>query len=225
MAVRQARRAGAVARRWTGPGRRAAWRRRVLRRSAAALLAGLAGFLLLAEFLPRPRVAAVVAARTLTGGAVVTRADVTTRLVPSDLGAVAARSLGEVLGRRLAVGAAPGEPLTESRLVPRSGDPSLPAGTVPVHVRAGDPAGLDLVTPGDRVSVHALTAPGSTVADAAPVLAVDPAPPDSPLGGMGAAGQRGVVLALTPAQATQLLRSAPDPLAPVSAHLILAPSG
>lgn len=213
-----------VAQRWLGPGRRAAWRRRVVRRGLAALLAALAAFVVVQRLVPDGRVAVVAAARDLPGGVVLTAADVTTRSVPPDLIDAGARSTSDVVGRRLGLGVRAGELVTLSRLVPSAGDDSLPAGTVPVHVRAGDPAALDLIGPGDRVAVHPLVAQPQErpVAEAALVLSVDP-PVAAAVLATGSPQTRGAVLALSPAQASELLHAAPDPLAPLGAHLFLVP--
>lgn len=213
-----------VAQRWFGPGRRAAWRRRVVRRGLAAVLAALAVFIVVERLVPDDRVPVVTAARDMPGGALLAAADVTTRLVPSDLLDASIRSPADVVGRRLGAGVRAGELLTHSRLVPSAGDDSLPPGTVPVHVRAGDPASLDLIGPGDRVAVHPLVAQprARPVAEAALVLAVDP-PVAAAVLATGSPQTRGAVLALTPAQASALLQSAPDPLAALGAHLFLVP--
>lgn len=189
----------------------------------AALLAAFAAFIVVGRLVPSERAPVAVAARDLAGGVVLTAEDVTTRLVPVDLVDAAARSPTELVGRRLATGMSSGELLTVSRLVPRIGDGRLPVGTVPVHVRSSDPASLDLVSAGDRVAVHPLVAAKEAVAGAALVLSVDPTASASVLGS-GSPSVRGAVLALTPAQVTRLLQSAPDPLAPIGAHLVLVPA-
>ncbi len=186
-----------------GRGRLARWRRLVLRRALAVLLA--TGAVLTTVSLTRPPPAApevpvVVAARAVAAGATLTAADVGSGGLaeaarpPGALGSVDAAVGRQVVGALL-----PGEVVTTTRLVPRDpGDP-LPAGLVSAHLLVDDPAALDLVTPGARVTIYpgdggpALTREGL-------VLAVD-ARTTAPTYAVGLAEVtpgRGLVVAIPP---------------------------
>lgn len=206
---------------WFGPGRRAAWRRRILRRLLAALLAATVVSVVVNRLVPRTGVPVAVAAGALADGSVLTVADVATRLVPPDLVGEAARSPTQVVGQRLAGRIDAGEPFTPTRFVPRATDGNLPPGTVPVHVRVADAASLDVLQIGDRVVVHAAVAEHPAVAERALVLSIDPPQAGPALGAAVTLATRGAVLALAPAQAAALLTGSPDPMAPMTAHLVL----
>ncbi|PKW27504.1 SAF domain-containing protein [Phycicoccus duodecadis] len=192
----------------TGRGRRARWRRGVLRRVLAALCAAGAVALGVRELRPPPppSVGVVVAARSVPAGAVLSPADLA--LVPV---ALDARQPGAVLdpasavGRRLAAPLAAGEAVTLTRLVPRRAGEGLPPGAVALHVLLADPAAADLLSAGRRVAVYN-TAGGVALAHDATVLSVDPAAASrgSVLSDTSA-GPRGVVLALESAGADRVL--------------------
>lgn len=181
----------------TGPGRRARWRRSVLRRSVAAVCAAAAAVVAvgLLRPAPPPTTDVLVTARAVPAGAVLTAADVVLRPVPR-----AARQPGaltrrwEAVGRRSGSPLAAGEALTATRLVPRSAADGLPAGTVALHVLLADPAAADLLVPGSAVVVYPAVG-GSVLVRDATVLAVDP-PPEADGAFAGPPGARGVVLAL-----------------------------
>jgi Flp pilus assembly protein CpaB len=163
----------------------AGWRRMVLlRRLAAAVLAGTAVVLALAPAENGRVVPVVVAAADLAAGATVTASDLAVRSWPGDLvpaGALRAPAAAE--GRVLAGAARAGEPLTDLRLTgagSRATDPNSAA----VPVRLADPDVAELLGPGSRVDVVTAAdpdgAPAVLAADAS-VLAVLPAE-DGPAG-------------------------------------------
>lgn len=191
----------------TGRGRRARWRRSVLRRVLAALcLAGAtASVLQVVRPPPPPTVAVLVAATPVAGGAVLGPSDVELVRVP-----VSARQPGALsavaaaVGRRSGSALAPGEALTVTRLVPRSAAEGLARGTVALHVGLADPAAGDVLAPGQEVAVF--PAPGGPVlARDATVLSVDAAPPTGVVDIGGSARGRGVLLGLPAASAERVL--------------------
>ncbi len=183
----------------TGPGRRARWRRGLLRRAAAACCVAGAAFVGVHTVRPPPppSVPVLVAARAVAPGSVLAEGDVAVRAVP-----LVARQPGAVtttagaVGRRVGGPLLPGEAVTSSRLVPRTVAEGLRMGEVALHVLLADPSGVDLVVPGHRVTVFPAGG-GDALATGARVLSVDPQVVDSAtaLGGGPPAG-RGVVLAL-----------------------------
>lgn len=157
-----------------------------LRKIAAAVLFLLAGALAL---LPRGAAAGLgppvlVAAHDLAPGQVITRTDLESKQLPSQLipsGALRDRAAAE--GRVLSGAARGGEPLTDVRL---TGDAltRLAAGEqhAAVAIRLADPGVADLLHPGRRVdvvttSLHSGARPENTVtlAERVPVLAIRPA--------------------------------------------------
>ncbi|WP_299445681.1 SAF domain-containing protein [uncultured Phycicoccus sp.] len=192
----------------TGPGRRARWRRGLLRRAAAACCVAGAAFVGLHTVRPPPPpgVTVLVAARAVAPGAVLEPGDVAVRSVP-----LLARQPGAVtttagaVGRRVGGPLLPGEAVTSSRLVPRTVAEGLAASEVALHVLLADPAGVDLLVPGHRVTVYP-TGGGEALATGARVLAVDAQVVDATtaLGGGPPAG-RGAVLALPGAAARAVL--------------------
>ncbi len=192
----------------TGRGRRARWRRGVLRRvAAAACLAGAAvAGLQVVRPPPEPTVEVVVAAARVEPGSVL-RADdlVLTRVPESGRQPGALTATADAVGRRSGTALAAGEAVTATRLVPRSRAEGLPAGDVALHVGLADPAAADVLTPGQRVSVF--PGPGGVaLARDAVVLAVDPPERGSvtdltALSGPG----RGVLLRLPEASAERVL--------------------
>ena len=210
----------------TGPGRRARWRRGVLRRLLCAVLASCAVVLVVLELRPPtpPTVTVLVGARALPAGAVLTGPDLRVAVVRRDVAQPRAlTSLTDAVGRRLGASLDAGEALTASRLVPRGATDGLPRGRVALHVVAADPASVDLLAPGVGVRVYP-AAGGPPLALAADVLATDPVDTDpDPLGSAGATG-RGVVLALSAAEADAVLAGHGALDGPVTVSLVTAPS-
>lgn len=133
-----------------------------LRRLVAVALVVLAGVLAFRPAGAREtsQAGVVVAARDLRPGSTVTPADVEVRLLPSSAVPVGALTSREaVVGRVLAGPVRTGEPITDVRLVGpadtalTTGDPA--AATVPVQL--ADPDVADLLRPGIRVDVVALS--------------------------------------------------------------------
>jgi len=190
----------------TGPGRRSRWRRSLIRRAlTAGCLVG-AGWLVVLEVRPPPPPIArvVTAAAPVEAGAVLTADDLTTSALPADdVQPGALTSLDDAVGRRTSSTLAVGETLTRTRLVPRSPAEGLPAGLVALHVLLADPLAADVLHPGQGVVVF--PAPGGpALARAASVLATDP-PARGTVAGLGADGARGVLLALPPEEAEDVL--------------------
>jgi pilus assembly protein CpaB len=177
-----------------------------LRRLVAVTLVVLAGVLALRPAGAREtsQAGVVVAARDLRAGSTVTKADLEVRLLPGSAVPVGAlTSQAAVVGRVLAGPVRTGEPITDVRLVGpadtalTTGDPT--AATVPVQL--ADPDVADLLRPGIRVDVVAL----SPDQRADPVLAED-AIVITVRDTAGTAGQPGrlVLLAVARQKATQL---------------------
>lgn len=207
----------------TGRGRRARWRRSVLRRVAAAVLAAGAVLLVVVELRPPPeaRQSVVVAARALDAGTVLTAADVVARPVArSAVQPGALSSVAQAAGRRLVAGLAPEEALTRTRLVPRGPAEGLSEGRVALHVVAADPASVDLLLPGSRVRVYP-AAGGTVLVRAALVLAADPAPPPDDLG--RSPPVRGVVIALSEDEADTVVAGHGGLEGPVTVGLLAVP--
>ena len=192
----------------TGSGRRAQWRRRVLRRVLSAGLAACAVVLATSAARPAagPTVLVLVAAREVPAGAVLADGDVRPARVPGGAaqpGAITSPS--EALGRRVAAGLVTGEALTASRLVPRAAVDGLPPGRVALHVVAADPASVDLLPVGATARVYPV-AGGPPLAVGARVLTVDPAVTTGGALLPGESDPRGVVLSLSVAEADAVLR-------------------
>lgn len=208
----------------TGPGRRARWRRSVLRRVVAAVLAAGAVLLVGVELRPppEPRRPVVVAARALSAGTVLTSADVVVR--PVAVSAVqpgALSGVGEAEGRRLVAPLAPEEALTHTRLVARGPTEGLPRGRVALHVVASDPASVDLLLPGSRARVYPVGG-GRVLARDAVVLAADAVPTVEVLG--RSPPPRGVVLALSEDEADAVVAGHGGLDGPVTVGLLALPS-
>lgn len=207
----------------TGRGRRARWRRGVVRRVLAAALAAGAAVLAVAEVRPPPEPlsAVVVAARAVASGAVLSAEDVrVSRVATSAVQPGALTSVEAAVGQRLVAGLVPDEAVTASRLVPRGPADGLPAGRVAVHVVAADPAAVDLLRPGTRARVYP-TAGGDPLARDALVLAADPASDRSdPL---ARAPARGVVLALSTDEADAVVGGHGSLEGPVTVALLALP--
>ncbi len=205
----------------TGPGRRARWRRVVLRRVLAGGCASAAAWLLVTELRPPPppSVEVVTAAAAVPAGTVLTARDVTTTRLPED--AVQPGALtdpADALGRRLASGLAPGESLTRTRLVPRTPAEGLGAGRVALHVTLADPVTADVVRAGQEVVVFPALG-GAALARSAVVLATDPPVAES-VPGLGPASARGVVLGLPAAEAEHVLAGHGGLEGPVVVNLV-----
>lgn len=157
------------------PGRRAQWRRRVLRRGVAAVCA-VAAVLGVVAVARAPRGGAltpvVVAARPLAVGEIVTPDALRVRLFPRDLVPDgAATAVAQVVGRPLTATLTRGEPITRDRARPSSILAGQPIDLLAFHVMIADPRSLAVVRPGDRID---LIGPVGIVAHRAPVLAIDP---------------------------------------------------
>ena len=206
-----------------GRGRRAHWRRRVLRRLLSAAFAATAVGLVLLQLRPPPEPVSpvLVAARDLPAGAVLLPTDLRVQQVPrSTTQPGALTTVADAVGRRVGAGLVRGESLTASRLVPRSTLDGLPAGRVALHVVSADPAAVDLLTPGLPARVYP-AAGGPALAVGATVLAADPAP-----GGPVAltdAPPRGVVLALSADEADAVLAGHGSLEGPVTVTVVAAP--
>ncbi|NNM46746.1 Flp pilus assembly protein CpaB [Knoellia koreensis] len=197
-------------------GRRADWRRHVLRRLLAAgcaVVAVLAGLAVVRQPAD-PTVPVLVAARAIPAGAPVEPQAVRVvrwpaRLVPE--GAV--RGPGEVLGRVVVSPVARGETLTASRFSTRSLLAGRPTDQVAVHVSVADEGAVAMVSAGDRVD---LVGAGTVVARDVEVLRVDrPVRTDfgAVIEGQGsssgyAAGGPGLVVAADP-RAAEAIAGAP----------------
>jgi pilus assembly protein CpaB len=208
----------------TGPGRRARWRRRVLRRLVSAVLAVTAVLLVVAELRPpaEPVTAALVAARHVPAGAVLVEADLRVDHVPR--GAVQPGGLTTVpdaVHRRVGASLARGESVTASRLVPRGVLDGLPAGRVAMHVVASDPSAVDLLAPGMPARVYP-AAGGPPLAGGASVLSADPPQPGGPAS-LTDAPPRGVVLSLSAGEADAVLAGHGSLEGPVTVSVVAAP--
>jgi hypothetical protein len=190
----------------TGRGRRARWRRSVVRRVLAGgclVAAAATGLQVLRPPAP-PTVEVLVAASPLAAGTVLGPADVEVVRVPvvgRQPGALS--DVAAAVGRRSASALADGEALTTTRLVPRTPAEGLAPGSVALHVGLADALAADVLAPGMEVSVF--PGPGGTVlARDASVLSVDPLVTDtSGLGGVGP--PRGVLLELPAGSAERVL--------------------
>lgn len=216
-----------------GPGRLARWRRSVLRRALAAVLAALAVVLTGAaarrSAQPEPRVHVVTLVRTVPAGARLTASDVTSATTPrSAVPPSALTSTAEVVGRRVVGPVLAGEVLTRARLVPggTGGGYAGPAADgVVVHLLSDDPDALDLVGPGDRVTLYP-GGGGPVLARGATVVAVDAVREGtSPAALIGTAAPRGLVLALDPAVADRLFATLRPDSGPPVVSVVRSPGG
>lgn len=192
-----------------GRSRAQRWRRTVARRVLAFL--ALASALVLTQWSlrsPGPATTAVaVAGRDLAAGTVLGRGDLVLARLPRDLVPSASSDPGHVLGRRLATPLARGEPVTPTRLVPRTLADGLPPGTTAVHVLATDTHMLELVGPGQEVRLHR-PSDGAVLVERAMVLGVDlPVAGSGPA--LGGPDPRGLVVAV-PTDSLTLLLLTPD---------------
>ncbi len=208
----------------TGPGRRARWRRRVLRRLVSAVLAATAVLLVVLELRPPPEAltAALVAARDVPAGAVLAEADLRVDHVPrAAVQPGGLTSVSDAVHRRVGAALARGESVTASRLVPRGALDELPAGRVALHVVSADPAAVDLLAPGLAARVYP-AAGGPALAVGARVLAADP----PVLGGQASLSEappRGVVLSLSAAEADAVLAGHGSLEGPVTVSIVASP--
>jgi len=207
----------------TGPGRRARWRRRVLRRLLSASLAAGAVLLVVLELRPPPEpvTPVLVAARAVPAGTVLAEVDLRVDHVPRDVvqpGAVAA--VTDAVGRRVGARLALGESVTASRLVPRGPLDGLPAGRVALHVVSADPAAVDLLAPGLSARVYP-AAGGPALAVGATVLAADP-PSRGGAASLGDTPPRGVVLSLSATEADAVLSGHGSLEGPVTVTVVAA---
>lgn len=140
----------------TGPGRRAANARRLLRRGLAFLaLAAAAWALSAASTRSAQTTDVVVAADDVPAGATLTGADV--RVVPRPVAHVpadAARAPAELVGRPVTGAISRGEVLVPARVVGAGALDRLPAGRRAVSVPVADPAGARAVVAGNRVDLY-----------------------------------------------------------------------
>lgn len=176
-------------------------RRRLLRhrRLLAALLlaaAAASGLRVLAPPAP-PTATALVAARDLPAGRVLTPGDLTsTRLPPGALPHGAVPPSAPPLGRALAAPLRRGEPLTDVRLVGPGLTAGQPPGTVAVPIRLADAGQAALLAAGDVLDLLTTdprgAGPSRVLARTAVVLAV----PEASAGTDGALPGRLVVVAL-----------------------------
>lgn len=215
-----------------GPGRRRAWRRRVLRRAVAALCAGAAvlGLVAVARTPQRQElVAVVVAARPLAVGEVATQGAVRTVLFPADLVPDdAAHQPAQVVGRPVTAALSAGEAVTTRRVRPDSVLTGQPIDLVAFHVTIPDVRAVSMVRPGDRVD---LVGPSGVVAHSAPVLSVDPVVTTdfgSVLQGPGSSSgydlkDAGVVVAVDQPTILELARTQQDALGRPQLSLVLRP--
>lgn len=209
----------------TGPGRRARWRREVLRRVVAAGCAATAVLLVVQVLRPPPpvTVAEVVAAHDLPAGTVLAAGHLTVRHVPVAAPAsVRVVDPAAVVGRRTGTALVTGESVTTTRLVPRSAADGLPTGHVAVHVLLADPGSVDLLVPTARVVVYPAEG-GSPLAEDASVLALDPPPDTDPLTGVSTA-ERGVVLGMSGPSARAVLSGHGNPVGGPVVALAVAPA-
>lgn len=134
-----------------GPG----WRRLVLvRRLAAAVLAGLALVLALAPRSDPTGVPVAVAVAELAAGSTVRAADLVVREWPADLvPAGALRDPASAAGRILVGAAHRGEPITDIRLVGAGASTGTGPDDSAVPIRLADAGVAALLVPGSRVDV------------------------------------------------------------------------
>lgn len=134
-----------------GPG----WRRLVLlRRSGAAVLAGLALVLALVPHTEAAGVAVAVVAVEIPAGATVRAADLSLREWPAELVPTGAlHDPGAAVGRVLVGAARAGEPLTDVRLVGAGPAPGAGRNGAAVPIRLADAGVAALLVPGSRVDV------------------------------------------------------------------------
>ncbi|MCZ2404348.1 flagella basal body P-ring formation protein FlgA [Paenarthrobacter sp. Z7-10] len=184
------------------------------RRLIAALLFCAATAVAVQQLTPEPvsMTAVLVAARDLAAGATVTRADVALQRLPqAAIPATAYRSAAEVVGHRLAGPLRKRQLITDASLLGPGLLSGAPPGSQAVPLRLADPSTLQLIRPGQLVTVVLSSSNGleqsgvdEVLATAVPVLWK---PPDEGgdsalLPGKEADGL--LVVAANPAQAVKL---------------------
>ncbi|MGZ4782105.1 MAG: Flp pilus assembly protein CpaB [Oryzihumus sp.] len=215
---------------WRGRGRRAAWRRTRARRVLAALLVGLAVWLTLGAVQPRPAptgVPVVVAAHDLAAGQALTGADLrVARWAPDTRPAGSVAEVAGLVGRRVSAPVTASEALTPSRLHGPGLLTGLAADQVATHVSVPDARVAALLRPGDHVDVID-NGSGTRIGVDLLVLATDPADAgSSSWTGVGSgAPAPGVVLAVTPEQASALARATGAGDLSAGVTLTLRPAG
>ncbi|WP_458109009.1 RcpC/CpaB family pilus assembly protein [Arthrobacter sp. R3-55] len=133
------------------------------RRLTVALLLCLAAGIAVQQLTPvsEQRVTVLVAARDLPTGTTLTEADFARVEVPPDLAISGVPSdAGALVGRQLAAALSRGQIPTESSLLGPGLLTGSPVGTAAVPVRMADPSSIQLLSPGQLVTV-VLTAAGS----------------------------------------------------------------
>lgn len=195
--------AAAAARR---PSRRTQARRHRIRRWTAALLAGLAAFAAVSALAPGGSVAAgvptLVAARDVTAGSLLTRADLILADRPADQRPrTALAGYERAVGRVVAVPISMHDAVTPERLAGADLLRGQPPGHVAVTLPVTGVEGLGL-SPGDRVDVYA-TGTGAQVAADGVVLVAQTAEDDA----LGRATDASVTVALPPRSVTLVAAS------------------
>ncbi len=133
------------------------------RRLAVALLLCVAAGIAVQQLTPasEQRVSIVVAARDLPTGSSLTESDFTSVGVPSDLAITGSvHSIGTLVGRQLASPLRRGQIPTEASLLGPGLLTGAPVGSAAVPLRMADPSSIQLLSPGQLVTV-VLTAAGS----------------------------------------------------------------
>jgi len=156
----------------------------------------------------------VVAARDLGAGHRLEAGDLQPAAIDARLSVPAVDSPGSLLGRRLATAVTAGEPLSPTRLVPRTLAEGLPPDTAAFPIRVADPRVLDLLSAGQHVRLHRAST-GALLATHVLVLGIDPATDGGAPLSLGPGPERGIVVAL-PASAVDAALATPenDGLAP-----------
>jgi pilus assembly protein CpaB len=186
------------------------------RRAAAALLAGVAAFIMVRAASPpaAETVPVVVATADLAGGAGLQAGDVRVVRMPPPLAPAGSfASLAAVVGRTLAGPVRTGEPLTDRRLLGRPLLAAYGSGVVAAPVPLQDADVAALLHAGDVIDVYAATStdePARLLASAVPILALPQPTVDTEGGPL-------VVLAVTPSQAASM--AAASAVAPLSITL------
>lgn len=133
------------------------------RRLAVALLLCVAAGIAVQQLTPasEQRVSIVVAARDLPTGSSLTESDFTSVGVPSDLAITGSvHSIGTLVGRQLASPLRRGQIPTEASLLGPGLLTGAPVGSAAVPLRMADPSSIQLLSPGQLVTV-VITAAGS----------------------------------------------------------------
>lgn len=167
----------------------------------------------------------VVAAADLPGDTLLGSADVDLGQVPTSGAPPGAVGLVDAVGRRLVGPIAAGEVLTATRL---REDGPREDGRVEVHLVAEDPASLDRLGVGSRVTVYPAGGGAALTRDGL-VVAVDPPPRAARsdaadlLSGGGTGAARGAVLAVSPAVADRVFAGQRPVEGPPVASIVPSP--